>query len=77
MKRYMDIKLPTNRLEAFSFWQNNLRAELISILLSSKKIKVTSDSFENVFKHNFQPGYKRGLCYCDSCYGDFSNGGNE
>ena len=46
------------------------RIELAKLMGTSKQIKVRTN-LEPV--HTFQAGSKFGLCYCDSCYGDFSN----
>jgi len=35
-----DIKLPKNNLEAFEMWRDSWKADLISMLSSSKKIPV-------------------------------------
>lgn len=35
-----DVKLPTNNLEAFEMWKDNWRADLVSMLSSSKRIPV-------------------------------------
>lgn len=80
MKRYMDIKLPRDRVEAFSFWQNSWQAQLIPMLSSGKRIEVIDGNYSETFKHmsenKVMPDGRR-VCVCADCAGDFSGCGDE
>jgi hypothetical protein len=70
-----DIKLPKDSIELFSHAMNDFTSRMVSSSIFSKKIAVVGS--EELTTHVFQAGYKPSLCYCDSCYGDFSGGEDE
>ncbi len=74
-----DIKLPKTEYELFSHAMNDFRSKMVSSSIFSKKIPVIAPEERQVYltSHVFQAGFYPWLCYCDSCYGDFSGGEDE
>ena len=78
--KYIDIKLPRDRVEAFSFWQNSWQAQLIPMLSSSKKITIIDGDIQNIFKHQTEMIVTtdgRRICGCVNCAGDFSGASED
>ena len=67
-----DIKLPTNQLEAFEFWMNDMTSQFVNMSYAGgKKIEVTEYLPPRQHYPEMQTMYDgRVLCVCADCKGD-------